>query len=67
MGAAAEKASKCPWMYFFSRPACIRKETRPKAAGAYKIRTTRQALVSALYDIVFMIGVHVTPGEPHLV
>lgn len=35
-GAAAEKASKCPWMCFFSRPECMRKETKPKAAGAYK-------------------------------
>lgn len=54
-------------MYFFSRPACIRKETRPKAAGAYEIRETGQALVSALCDIVFMVSVHVTPREPHLV
>lgn len=39
-GAAAEKASKCPWMCFFSRPECMRKETKPKAAGAYETTKT---------------------------
>lgn len=40
-GAAAEKASRCPWICFFSRPECMRKETKPKAAGACK--TTKAA------------------------
>lgn len=35
-GAANAKTSKCFLIRFRSSPACIRKETRPKAAGACK-------------------------------
>lgn len=35
-GAAKAKTSKCFLIRFRSSPACIRKETRPKAAGACK-------------------------------
>lgn len=35
-GAANAKTSKCFLMRFRSSPACIKKETRPKAAGACK-------------------------------
>ena len=33
-GAAKANTSRCLRMRFLSRPACIRKETRPNAAGA---------------------------------
>lgn len=35
-GAASAKTSKCFLIRFRSRPACIRKETSPNAAGAWK-------------------------------
>lgn len=34
-GAASAKTSKCFLIRFLSRPACIKKETSPKAAGAF--------------------------------
>lgn len=52
MGDAAEKASKCPWMYFFSRPVCIRKETKPKAAGAWKIKAILLFNTWSILDII---------------
>lgn len=62
-GAAAEKASKCPWMCFFSRPECMRKETKPKAAGACE--TTEIAR-----DRIHHLGILLDCGaqeKPHLV
>ena len=38
-GAASAKTSKCFLIRFRSRPACIKKETSPKAAGAWKRKT----------------------------
>lgn len=44
-GAANAKTSKCFLIRFRSNPACIRKETRPKAAGACRNRI-KQLLAS---------------------
>lgn len=59
-GAAAEKASKCPWMCFFSRPECMRKETKPKAAGAYE--TTKMDS-----DVIHSSAGLCSQRNPHLV
>lgn len=40
-GAARAKTKRCLRIRFLSRPACIRKDTRPNAAGAYNQQNRR--------------------------
>lgn len=43
-GAASAKTRRCLRIRFLSRPACIRNDTRPKAAGAWRRQEIQRSL-----------------------